>query len=115
MFDDSANVLTQSIDIEATPEKVWALLISTEEIGIWYDEAATVTQLGPKGSLQVGSKFVLTRSGILSWCVVTAIDPLHRFSWSEESDGQETVLVDFRLDRLSDDRTRLTHTKTITQ
>lgn len=110
-IDDSRRILTRSIDINATPETIWALLTSPEEIGNWYDDPATVTQLEPKDAFQVGSKFVLTRSGVTTWCVVTAMEPLHRLSWSEERDGQETVFVDFRLDQLGRHRTRLTHTK----
>ena len=63
-FDVSVRVIAGSIDIEASPEKIWGLLTSTDEITNWYDEANNVTHLHPEGTFQVGSRFLLTRGGI---------------------------------------------------
>ena len=114
-FDVSNRVLTGSIDIEATPEKIWGLLTSTDEITNWYDEANNVTHLHPEGTFHVGSRFLLTRRGVPSWCLVTVMEPLRRLGWTEERDGKATVFVEFRLKALSGGRTRLTHTKALAQ
>jgi len=112
-IDETSRIVTESIDIEASPEQVWALLTSSDQITNWYDKAGKVTQLHPVDTFDVGSRFVLTHAGTPRRCVVTAMEPIGRLSWTEECDGEASVFVEFRLERLADGGTRLTHTKAL--
>lgn len=111
-FNGSNKVITGTIDTEASPEKVWGLLPSSDAIANWHDDAINVTHLDAQDTFQVGTRFLIARRGLASWCVVTVMEPLRRLGWTEETDGKATVFVEFLLVPLGEGRTRPTHSKT---
>ena len=106
----------ESIDIAASPEKVWDLLTRVEGIPTWYDGWDTVHASTPQEQLEVGLTFQLVKKGPLgrrkqSMCQVTELIPGSRISWVESAIGRDPVMVRFDLINAGVNRTTVRFTK----
>jgi uncharacterized protein YndB with AHSA1/START domain len=72
----------ESIDIDAPPERVWALITDVTQMGRWSPECYSCTWLDGAGGPTVGARFKgRNKRGLLRWAttskVVTAEEPSH--------------------------------------
>jgi len=72
----------ESIDIDAPPERVWALITDVTQMGRWSPECYSCTGLDGAGGPTVGARFKgRNKRGLLRWAttskVVTAEEPSH--------------------------------------
>lgn len=76
-----------SIEINASPEHIWEVLIDVEHWPEWTESMESVRKLDP-GELRVGSKIAIVQPKVppLTW-TVTSIDPGKSFSWEADVRG----------------------------
>lgn len=78
--------VSSSIDIAATPEKVWELVSDLPRMGEWSPENAGGTWKGGATGPTVGAKFAgKNKNGKRSWsgpCTITEANPPKRIAWA---------------------------------
>jgi hypothetical protein len=95
-----------SIDIEAAPEKIWALLTNAVDFPRWN---STVTRIG--GTIAVGEKLaleVLAAPGRTFKPKVTELEPARRMVWSDGMAPMFRGVRTFALEPQADGSTRFT-------
>ena len=94
--------LTQSINIDAMPESVWALIARIATMTDWYDNWDRVEPATTDTHFRVGATFRLIRrhSGrgvATAQCRVTEMSEFSRLQWEQSQPNQPTVSVTFEL------------------
>src|SRR5688572_24008999 len=82
--------LVASIEIEAPPERVWAVWADPVR---WPEWTASVTRIEPlDGELRLGARYriVQPKLPVVVW-TVTALEPGVRWAWTARSPGAVTV------------------------
>lgn len=108
--------LTQSITINATPQKVWELITRIDAIVTWYDTWDDVETDSTDPFLREGASFRLTRRHrhpIMAECEVTELSPASRLQWIQTTAHTPTTTVTFELiTRTDGEITELHQTRT---
>ena len=96
-----------TVEVDATPEDVWAVLIDVQRWPEWTDSMAEV-RWHQGAAVSVGSRARVKQPGMpaLTW-TVTALDGGHGFTWQTSSVGVAT-LGTHAVEPLGDGRSRLT-------
>jgi uncharacterized protein YndB with AHSA1/START domain len=64
----------ESIDIDAPPERVWALITDVTQMGRWSPECRSCTWLGDASGPTVGSRFKgRNKRGLMRWSTVSTV------------------------------------------
>jgi uncharacterized protein YndB with AHSA1/START domain len=80
-----------SIDIDAEPERVWAVMTNVERWPEWTPTVKEVELLQP-GPLAVGSEARIAQPRVGTWkWRVTALDPGSSFAWEASRPGTQMV------------------------
>ncbi|WP_022927818.1 SRPBCC family protein [Patulibacter americanus] len=77
------DTIEREIDIEAPPERVWALVTQAEHLGRWFGDAGASVDLRPGGALA----FRWTEHGETDGRV-EAVEPPHRFTFRWRAPGE---------------------------
>lgn len=95
-----------TVDVQAPPERVWAVLVDVERWPQWTDSVTGVRLLDP-GPLAVGSRVELSQPRIPTGTyVVTALEPPRVFTWEQRQPGS-TVVAHHECAPLPDGGTRV--------
>ena len=86
----SAIYALNDIDIKASAEVVWKLLVDAENWVSYFPPEDQVKILGNKKELELGTKWTRTTVGFLMHLTVTEFEPNHRLAWKTTVDGDET-------------------------
>lgn len=80
-----------SIEINATPGRIWEILLDVERWPEWTESMERVRKLDA-GDLRVGSKVAVVQPKVppVTW-TVTAIEPGKSFSWEADARGVHSV------------------------
>jgi hypothetical protein len=90
-----------SIDVAASPDRVWEVLVDVERWPEWTDSVSNVRPLDP-GPLAVGSRVEVSQPRIpTGMYTVTALEPGSAFTWEQRQPGSS--------DRSRDHRRQLVH------
>ena len=110
-----SDALTQSITIATTPEALWTLLTTVDEIPGWYEGWDVVERDSSVDSLKIDARFRLMRDNGKHevTCHVVEVDAPRRLSWNEYSDKGSAVRVSFALEPDGVGNVILTHSKKI--
>lgn len=89
--------------IDASPEKVWALLADVERMSEWSPECYRVKRLDGAGTpATIGARFKgRNKSGLLRWsmtCEVKVADPGRELAWSTIRGGRDIVMWRYQLE-----------------
>jgi uncharacterized membrane protein len=80
-----------SIDVAASPDRVWEVLADVERWPEWTDSVSSVRQLDP-GPLAVGSRVEISQPRIPTGTyTVTALEPGRAFTWEQRQPGSTVV------------------------
>ena len=98
----STRRMTQSISINATPEKLWDLLTRIDNIADWYDTWDRADSAASEQHLREGTSFRLIRrrtgrTDEIAHCHVTELLELTRLQWMQSAPHQPTASVSFDL------------------
>jgi uncharacterized membrane protein len=95
-----------SIDVAASPERVWEVLSDVEHWPEWTDSVRSVRSLDP-GALAVGSRVEISQPRIPTGTyTVTALEPGRAFTWEQRQPGS-TVCAHHACSPLPDGGTRV--------
>ena len=98
---DGTRCLTQSININATPEKVWDLITRIATMTDWYAPGDRTESTTTDTHLRAGTSFRLIRrqSGRddVAQCHVTEVSEFTRLQWEQSQPRKPTVSVTFEL------------------
>ncbi|KAA0021837.1 SRPBCC family protein [Antrihabitans cavernicola] len=95
-----------TVDIDASPERVWAVLADVERWSEWTETVTSATRLD-EGPLQAGSMARLQQPKLPpTEYVVTECQPGHSFTWVATSPGVRTT-ASHALEPLTDGGTRV--------
>lgn len=95
-----------SIDVAASPERVWEVLVDVERWPEWTDSVSSVRPLDA-GPLAVGSRVEVSQPRIPTGTyTVTALEPGSVFIWEQRQPGS-TVTAHHECARLPDGDTRV--------
>lgn len=95
-----------SIDVAASPEQVWEVLVDVERWPEWTDSVSSVRPLDA-GPLAVGSRVEISQPRIPTGTyTVTALEPGSVFIWEQRQPGS-TVTAHHECARLPDGGTRV--------
>ena len=99
---DGTRCLTQSININATPEKVWALITRIATITDWYETWHRVEPTATDTHLRAGTSFRLLRqqagrADVVAQCHVTEASELTRLQWEQSQPHKPKIAVTFEL------------------
>ena len=95
-----------SIDVAASPDRVWEVLVDVERWPEWTESVTSVRVLDG-GSLAVGSRVEVAQPKIPAGTyTVTALEPGRSFAWEQRQPGS-TVTADHVLTPLPDGGTRV--------
>ncbi len=98
--------LRTSIDVDAPPERVWAVLVDVERWPEW-TESVTSTRPLDAGPLAVGSRVEVSQPRIPTGTyTVTALEPGRAFTWEQRQPGS-TVSAHHECTALPDGGTRV--------
>lgn len=86
----SAIYALNDIDVKATPEVVWKLLIDGEHWSNYFAPEDQVKILGSEPEVELGTKCTRVTIGFLMFPVVTECVPGRRLAWSTTVDGDQT-------------------------
>ena len=79
--------LGTTIDVAASPDRVWDVLVDVERWPEWTDSVSSVRLLGP-GPLAVGSRVEISQPRIPTGTyTVTALVPGSAFTWEQRQPG----------------------------
>ncbi len=79
--------LGTSIDVAASPDRVWDVLVDVERWPEWTESASSVRSL-ETGSLAVGSRVEISQPRIPTGVyTVTALEPGRAFTWEQRQPG----------------------------
>jgi uncharacterized membrane protein len=83
--------IEMTVDIDAPPERVWAVMSDVERWPQWTESITSVQRLEP-GPLALGSRARIKQPRLLptTW-QVTAIEPGRSFTWETRSPGLRMV------------------------
>ena len=97
-----------SVDSDASPERVWAVLMDVERWPEWTSSIRRIQRLEP-GDLAPGKAVRIWQPGLLPavWRV-TELVPGERFTWSSRNLGLLSS-ADHRIDRRGPGASRVTH------
>jgi uncharacterized protein YndB with AHSA1/START domain len=85
--------LRTSIDVAASPDRVWEVLVDVERWPEWTDSVTSARPLD-EGALAVGSRVEVSQPRIPTGTyTVTALDPGRAFTWEQRQPGS-TVSAD---------------------
>lgn len=114
-----SRTLTQSISIDATPQKVWELITRIDAITTWYDTWDSVEADSADPILLRGSEFRLIRNQrhpVIATCVVIELSEHRRLQWRQSTPNRPTTTVTFDLiTQPGVDATELRQTRTWVQ
>ncbi|MFB2585389.1 SRPBCC family protein [Herbiconiux liukaitaii] len=101
-------VFTTTIDIDATPDEVWAVLADFSTYGEWSNFSRI------DGAPQLGTKLKMRMPGFWFTSTVTSVTESRELQWSAKiaTAGFFLGAHTFTLERLADGTTRLTNTET---
>ena len=95
-----------SIDVAASPDRVWEVLVDVERWPEWTDSVSSVRPLDP-GPLTVGSRVEVSQPRIPTGTyTVTALEPGSAFTWEQRQPGS-TVSAHHECAPLPDGGTRV--------
>jgi len=95
-----------SIDVAASPDRVWEVLVDVERWPEWTASVSSVRPLDP-GPLAVGSRVEISQPRIPTGTyTVTALEPGSAFTWEQRQSGS-TVSAHHACVRLPDGGTRV--------
>ena len=95
-----------SIDVAASMDRVWAVLVDVERWPEWTDSVSSVRRLDA-GPLTVGSRVEISQPRIPTGTyTVTALEPGSAFTWEQRQPGS-TVTAHHECARLPDGGTRV--------
>jgi uncharacterized protein YndB with AHSA1/START domain len=98
-----------SIEVQAPPEKVWAMVTKIEDMGRWSPECRRCVWLDGASGPAVGARFKGTnRHGVVSWSTrstVTKADEPSAFEWQV---GESGMLWGYRFEADGQGGTRIT-------
>ena len=95
-----------SIDVAASPERVWEVLADVETWPEWTDSVTSVKRLDD-GQLVVGSRVEISQPRIPTGTyTVTALEPGRAFTWEQRQPGS-TVTAHHECEPLADGGTRV--------
>jgi uncharacterized protein YndB with AHSA1/START domain len=86
----SAIYALNDIDVKASPEMVWRLLIDAENWSKYFPPESQVSFLGGARKLALGTKFRRVTVGFPMSLVVTEYEPLRRLAWATTVDDDAT-------------------------
>jgi hypothetical protein len=90
-----------SIDIAATPERVWTVMSDVERWHEWTESVTSVKRLD-SGPLAVGSRAIVNQPKLApAEFVITALDEGKGFTWETRSPGA-VVVADHRIEESND-------------
>jgi uncharacterized protein YndB with AHSA1/START domain len=97
----------ETIDIEATPETIWTVLMDVEAWQEWTDSMTSLSLLEAP-PLRTGSRVRIKQPRLPAtvW-TVTSIEPNHQFTWQARNPGVKVVAV-HRIEPLGEGRSRVT-------
>ena len=82
-------VLTESVDIDATPEKVWSIVSDLKRMGEWSPQCRKMVIFG--GDVKQGTRTLnINRRGPLVWptnCKVITFEPNKKIAWKVAENG----------------------------
>ena len=87
----SAIYALNDIDVEASPELVWKLLIDAEHWSTYFPPEDQVRILTGEPELALGTRYRRVTVGFPMSLVVTEFVPGHRLAWSTTVDGDDTA------------------------
>jgi hypothetical protein len=95
-----------SVDVAASPDRVWEVLVDVERWPEWTDSVSSVRLLDA-GPLAVGSRVEISQPRIPTGTyTVTALEPGSGFTWEQRQLGS-TVSARHECERLPDGGTRV--------
>jgi uncharacterized protein YndB with AHSA1/START domain len=95
-----------SIDVAASPDEVWTVLVDVERWPEWTDSVSRIRPLDA-GPLDVGSRVEISQPRIpTATYTVTALEPGHAFSWEQQQPGSR-VSAHHECTQLPDGGTRV--------
>jgi uncharacterized protein YndB with AHSA1/START domain len=101
-----------SVDIDATPERVWSVVSDPTRTPEWSPVCHTVDWIGELHAPEVGAKFrgqnKLNGARWSRECRVTALDSNRSFAWSTYVKGNESTRWRYDLEPMGANNTRLT-------
>lgn len=102
-----------SLQLDASPQKVWDVLADVVRMGDWSPECYRVEWLdGASSPATAGSRFKgWNRSGKMKWsmvCQVTEAEPAKRLSWTTMFGRREGTRWTYQLEATPDGGTELT-------
>lgn len=98
--------LRANIDVAASPERVWDVLVDVERWPEWTDSVSSARLLDT-GPLAVGSRVEISQPRIPTGTyTVTGLEPGNAFTWQQRQPGS-TVIAHHECVPLPDGRTRV--------
>ena len=99
--------LRTAIDVAASPDRVWDVLVDVERWPEWTDSVSSVRLLDAAGSLAVGSRVEISQPRIPTGTyTVTSLVPGSAFTWQQRQPGS-TVSAHHECTPLPDGGTRV--------
>ncbi|MEU6405143.1 SRPBCC domain-containing protein [Streptomyces sp. NPDC046985] len=86
----SAIYALNDIDVKASPEVVWRLLVEAENWSSYFPPEDQVKILGGEPELALGTKFSRVTVGFPMALNVTEYEPFSRLAWETAVDGDDT-------------------------
>lgn len=86
----SAIYALNDIDVKASPETVWKLLIDAENWSGYFPPEDQVKILSGEPELQLGTKWSRVTVGFPMSLTVTEFEPFHRIAWETTVDGDQS-------------------------
>jgi uncharacterized membrane protein len=95
-----------SIDVDASPDRVWRVLVDVERWPEWTESVSSVRPLDA-GPLAVGSRVEISQPRIpTATYTVTALEPGRAFTWEQQQPGSR-VSAHHECEQLPDGGTRV--------
>jgi uncharacterized protein YndB with AHSA1/START domain len=86
----SAIYALNDIDVKASPEVVWKLLVDAENWSSYFPAEDQVKILSGEAELALGTRYSRVTVGYKMSLTVTEFEPLRRLGWATTVDGDET-------------------------
>jgi uncharacterized protein YndB with AHSA1/START domain len=86
----SAIYALNDMDVNASPEVVWKLLVNAENWSSYFPAENQVKILSGEPELELGTRYSRVTVGFPMHLIVTECEPYRRLAWSTLVDGDET-------------------------